>query len=165
MREQTTHSISKCPNALISWSLLGGIASLAIATTALAFDATTLADYSGEELYLRFCASCHGSQALGDGPVSRSLNVAVPDLTRIASRYGGFPTGKIRDIIDGRGIDTQSHGTREMPVWGYEFWAAEGADASAQRAARDAINKLVEHLRSIQRGDDELRAPGSVARR
>jgi hypothetical protein len=92
------------------------------------------------------------------------LNVAVPDLTRIASRYGEFPTGRVRDIIDGRGIDTLSHGTREMPVWGYEFWIEEGADAGAQKAARDAINKLVEHLRSIQRGNDELRTPGSVVR-
>ena len=93
------------------------------------------------------------------------LNVAVPDLTRIASRYGAFPTGLIHDIIDGRGIDKRSHGTREMPVWGYEFWVEEGADVNAQRAVRDAINKLVEHLRSIQRSDDELRAPGAVARR
>jgi mono/diheme cytochrome c family protein len=144
--------------------MLGGAATLVLAATAFAFDAVTLEDYSGEELYVRFCASCHGSQAMGDGPVSRSLNVAVPDLTRIASRYGGFPAGRVRDIIDGRGIDTQSHGTREMPVWGYEFWVQEGADANAQKAVRDAINKLVEHLRSIQRGSDEQRPPGSVAR-
>jgi mono/diheme cytochrome c family protein len=145
-------------------ALFGAIASLALARAALAFDAVTLEDYSGEELYLRFCASCHGSEAMGDGPVSRSLNVAVPDLTRITSRYGAFPAGLIRDTIDGRGIDKRAHGTREMPVWGYEFWVEEGADVNAQKAVRDAINKLVEHLRSIQRGDDELRTPGSVAR-
>jgi mono/diheme cytochrome c family protein len=138
---------------------------LALAGAAMAFEAVTLEDYSGEELYLRFCASCHGSEAWGDGPVSRSLNVAVPDLTRIASRYGGFPTALIRDVIDGRGIDKRAHGTREMPVWGYEFWVEGGADVNAQKASRDAINKLVEHLRSIQRGDDELRAPGAAARR
>ena len=144
--------------------MLAGIASLALAGAAMGFDAVTLEDYSGEELYVRFCASCHGSQAQGDGPVSRSLNVAVPDLTRITSRYGQFPAGLIRDVIDGRGIDKRAHGTREMPVWGYEFWVEEGGDANAQRAVRDAINKLVEHLRSIQRGDDELRPAGSVAR-
>jgi len=147
-----------------SWRVLAGLAMLA-PVAAMAFDAVTLADYSGEELYVRFCASCHGSAAMGDGPVSRSLNVAVPDLTRIASRYGGFPTGLIHDVIDGRGIDKRAHGTREMPVWGYEFWVEEGADVDAQKASRDAINKLVEHLRSLQRGDDELRAPGAVARR
>ena len=152
------------PISHCSWSVPAGIATLALAGVAMAFEAVTLDDYSGEELYLRFCASCHGSEALGDGPVSRSLNVAVPDLTRITSRYGQFPAGVIRDVIDGRGIDKRAHGTREMPVWGYEFWVEEGADVNAQRAVRDAINKLVEHLRSIQRGDDELREPGAVAR-
>jgi mono/diheme cytochrome c family protein len=145
-------------------AVLAGIASLTLVGAAMAFDAVTLEDYSGEELYLRFCASCHGTEALGNGPVSRSLNVAVPDLTKIASRYGAFPAGVIRDIIDGRGIDSRAHGTREMPVWGYEFWIEEGADVNAHKAARDAINKLVEHLRSLQRGDDDVRAPGSVAR-
>jgi mono/diheme cytochrome c family protein len=145
-------------------ALLGGIAALALAGAGMAFDAVTLEDYSGEELFVRFCASCHGSEGMGDGPVSRSLNVAVPDLTRITSRYGEFPAGLVRDVIDGRGIDTQAHGTREMPVWGVEFWVEEGGDVNAQRAARNAINKLVEHLRSIQRGDDERREPGSIAR-
>jgi mono/diheme cytochrome c family protein len=122
---------------------------------ALAFDAVTLEDYSGEELFARFCASCHGAQARGDGPVARSLNTAVPDLTTIALRYGEFPAARIRDVIDGRGIDILAHGTRTMPVWGYEFWVEEGGDVNAQRAVRNAINKLVEYLRSLQRGDEE----------
>lgn len=145
------------------WLLPACIASMALAGAALAFDAVTLEDYSGEELFGRFCASCHGTEAMGDGPVSRSLNVAVPDLTRIASRYGEFPAARIRDIIDGRGIDMGAHGTRTMPVWGYEFWVDEGADVTAQRAVRNAINKIVEHLRSLQR-DEQRRARDSVVR-
>jgi hypothetical protein len=126
-------------------------AGLLVGGAALAFDAVTLEDYSGEELFDRFCASCHGAEARGDGPVSRSLNVAVPDLTTIAVRYGEFPAGRVRDVIDGRGIDTQAHGTRTMPVWGYEFWVEEGADVDAQKAVREAITRLVEHVRSLQR--------------
>jgi len=128
---------------------------LALAGAALAFEAVTLEDYSGAELFDRFCASCHGSQAHGDGPVAASLNVAVPDLTTIGARYGEFPAMLIRDVIDGRGIDKRAHGTRTMPVWGYEFWVDEGGDVNAQRAVRDAINKLVEHLRSVQRSEGE----------
>ncbi len=115
------------------------------------FDAFTLADYSGEELYGRFCASCHGEQARGDGPVARSLRTAPPDLTTISQRHGQFPVGLISDMIDGRGVDVRAHGTREMPVWGYEFWVEEGGDVVAQRAVRDAIAKLVDYLRSVQR--------------
>lgn len=139
--------------ALIVCGLVGG--------PALAFDAVTLEDYSGAELYDRFCASCHGAQAHGDGPVSRSLNVAVPDLTTIAVRHGEFPAGQIRDIIDGRGVD--AHGTRTMPVWGYEFWVEEGGDVNAQRAVREAISRLVEHLRSLQRSEADSRDTGRAA--
>jgi mono/diheme cytochrome c family protein len=132
---------------------------LALVGAAAAFDAVTLDDYSGPELFERFCASCHGSEARGDGPVAASLNVAVPDLTTIATRYGEFPSMLVRDIIDGRGIDKRAHGTRTMPVWGYEFWVEDGGDVNAQRAVRDAINKLVEHLRSVQRNQNERSAP------
>jgi mono/diheme cytochrome c family protein len=136
-----------------------------LAGQAFAFEAVTLEDYSGAELFERFCASCHGSGARGNGPVASTLNIAVPDLTLIVSRYGGeFPTTLVRDVIDGRGIDMRAHGTRTMPVWGYEFWVEEGGDVVAQTAVRDAINKLVDYLRSIQRSDGAARGPGAPAR-
>lgn len=130
----------------------------------MAFDAVTLADYSGEELFDRFCASCHGAAARGDGPVARSLNTVVPDLTTIERRYGEFPAMLVRDVIDGRGIDVRAHGTRTMPVWGYEFWVEEGADVAAQRAVRDAINKLVDYLRSVQRADGQQAVTDTAVR-
>jgi mono/diheme cytochrome c family protein len=135
--------------ALVAVVLAGGL----FASSAMAFDAFTLADYSGEELFGRFCASCHGESARGDGPVARSLNTVVPDLTGIRARYGEFPAALVRDVIDGRGMDMRAHGTRAMPVWGYEFWVEEGGDVVAQNAVRDAINKLVDYLRSVQRED------------
>jgi mono/diheme cytochrome c family protein len=146
-----------------SWWLLAA-GGMALAGAAAAFDAVTLDDYSGAELFDRFCASCHGSEARGDGPVARSLNTAVPDLTRIAVRYGEFPAMLIRDVIDGRGVDMHAHGTRTMPVWGYEFWVDEGGDINAQRAVRNAINRIVEHLQSVQSSGDEARRVGSAAR-
>jgi cytochrome c5 len=127
---------------------------LLVGRAAVAFEAVTLEDYSGSELFDRFCASCHGSEARGDGPVSRSLNVAVPNLTTIELRYGEFPAAKIRDVIDGRGIDTHAHGTRTMPVWGYELWLAD-----------DAITRLVEYLRSVQQRAGDNAPPGRSARR
>jgi hypothetical protein len=136
-----------------------GAAALVVTAQIMALDAFTLADYSGEELFGRFCASCHGEQAHGDGPVARSLNVVVPDLTLIRARYGEFPSMLVRDTIDGRGVDIRAHGTRAMPVWGYEFWVEEGGDVTAQKAVREAITKLVDYLRSVQRdSSDSARA-------
>jgi mono/diheme cytochrome c family protein len=118
--------------------------------TAAAFDAATLADYSGEEIFNTFCASCHGESGRGDGPVARTLVNVVPNLTTIAQRYGEFPFGRIRETIDGRGVVISAHGTRQMPVWAYEFWVEEGADVNAQREARIAIDKLVDYIQSLQ---------------
>ena len=128
-----------------AWLLVG---SLVVGTaSAQPFD---LGDLSGEELFGRFCAACHGSQARGDGPVARSLSTAVPDLTRIEERNGGeFPADAVRQSIDGRSLAV-AHGTRAMPVWGYEFWIEEGADITAERDARGIIRRLVEYLADIQ---------------
>jgi len=148
-----------------SWLLAATLAAGVLAGGAAAFEAVTLEDYSGAELFERFCASCHGSGARGNGPVASSLNTVVPDLTMITSRYGGeFPATLIRDVIDGRGIDMRAHGTRAMPVWGYEFWVEEGGDVVAQTAVRDVINKLVDHLRSVQRSDEAVRGAGAPVR-
>jgi len=107
-------------------------------------------DLSGEELFQRFCSACHGPLGHGDGPVARSLNTVVPDLTRVAERRGGdFPVAEIRQIIDGRSL-VVAHGTRAMPVWGHEFWVEEGADVTAEKDAREIIRRLVEYLQEIQ---------------
>jgi hypothetical protein len=109
-----------------------------------------LKDYSGAEIFQRFCSSCHGESAHGDGPVAKTLSVAVPDLTQLYRRYGNrFPAAELRETIDGRNI-VVAHGVRTMPVWGYEFWWEEGADIEAEAAARETIDKLVEYIRSIQ---------------
>ncbi len=111
-----------------------------------------LSDYSGEEIFMRFCSSCHGETAHGDGPVAATLNVVVPDLTQLTRRYGGeFPAAELSATIDGRSL-VIAHGPRTMPVWGYEFWWEEGADREAETAARETIRKLLDYLLSIQDG-------------
>jgi mono/diheme cytochrome c family protein len=125
-------------------------AALAVVFGVAAFEAVTLTDYSGEEIFQKYCASCHGELGPGDGPVAAGLRTSVPDLTIISRRYGGFPTSLVRDTIDGRGPQIDTHGPRAMPVWGYEFWIEEGGDVDAQREMRDVVEKLVDYVRSIQ---------------
>ena len=107
--------------------------------------------YSGEETFQRFCASCHGETGRGDGPVAAGLKISVPDLTLLAQRRGNeFPESALRKIIDGREI-VIVHGTRYMPVWGYEFWLEEGADEAAQANVEIIVDNLIEYLEAIQR--------------
>ena len=118
-----------------------------ITRTSVGADYTT---YSGEKLFQRFCAACHGTQAKGDGPVASSLAVQAPNLRELTLRNKGtFPAEKIVRIIDGRTL-LNPHGSRSMPVWGDEFLRAEAGDPVAEQETADMIKKMVEYLRSIQ---------------
>jgi len=100
----------------------------------------------GPELFHAYCASCHGPDAKGDGPVASALNSKVPDLTTIAKRNGGvFPDAKVRSIIAGDEA-LAAHGSREMPIWGPIFHQIErDRDYGHVR-----MQNLVEYLQSIQ---------------
>jgi len=107
-------------------------------------------DLSGEELFGRYCSACHGQEARGDGPVAVALRAPPPNLRQLAERSDGeFPAAAVRQTIDGRAM-SGAHGTREMPIWGYEFWVEEGADRPAEQEARRIIDSIVAYLRSIQ---------------
>lgn len=113
--------------------------------------AEKIADYTGAQAYQRFCASCHGKTGTGDGPVAASLKVQVPDLTTLSRRRAGqFPVALVRRVIDGTEIKAP-HGTREMPVWGREFYAAQGADEEARWATAGLLDRLVDYVASIQK--------------
>jgi mono/diheme cytochrome c family protein len=131
------------------------VALLALPAASQAADIDPFADYSGAQLFGRFCASCHGSLGFGDGPVASSLKVMIPDLTELSKRSGGrFPDERVREMIDGRAV-LPAHGTRPMPVWGYELEAQAGAGDTPSDHPRDTaqtlIDRLVDHLRSMQR--------------
>jgi mono/diheme cytochrome c family protein len=116
--------------------------------------AARAADYvamSGKELYGRFCASCHGVEGRGDGPVAESLNVETPDLTLIARRAGGvFPRENVLRIIDGRHI-IGAHGLRTMPVWGEDLARVELGSPDQENAARLIIERLADHVALLQK--------------
>ena len=108
-------------------------------------------DFSGAELYQQFCASCHGARAFGDGPAAAPLKTAPPDLTLIAKRHGGrFPRQRIHRIIDGQSMPA-AHGSRDMPVWGWQFYGRDREDPAQRQRANELIERLVDYLRSIQR--------------
>lgn len=101
----------------------------------------------GRELYESYCASCHGIDARGNGPVAASLRIAPPDLTRIAQRNAGFfPTQKIEQIIAGE-EGAGSHGSRQMPIWGPVFSVVEWDMDFVEIRLRN----LADYLESLQR--------------
>ena len=89
------------------------------ATPTLAQDAV-----NGQDLFLRYCATCHGIEASGNGPMAGVMVIKPMDLTMLSKDNGGdFPLVRVVTRIDGRD-PLVSHGS-PMPVYGDFF---EGFD-------------------------------------
>ena len=108
----------------------------------------------GPDLFRAYCASCHGKDGKGNGPVAPTLKATVPDLTIIAvSNDGNFPVARMKRIIMGEGM-IASHGSREMPVWGPIFHQVEeDVDRGNVR-----VENLVTYLQAIQTDHSRVHA-------
>ena len=74
----------------------------------------------GGEVFMQYCATCHGVEARGDGPMNSVLVIQPTDLTQLAAENGGtFPTSRVVARIDGRD-PLVSHGS-PMPIYGQFF--------------------------------------------
>jgi mono/diheme cytochrome c family protein len=101
----------------------------------------------GKQLYREHCASCHGSDGKGGGPVASSLSTRPPDLTTLAKRHvGAFPEQYVTTVLR-FGTDISAHGSSEMPVWGPIF---EFLEHYNEEAVRRRIENLCGYLKSIQ---------------
>ena len=105
-------------------------------------------EQTSEEIYVQYCASCHGVTGVGDGPAATELRVAPPNLRLLARRNGGkFPIPKVKGSIDGRGMP-HAHGSALMPVWGRQ-WQREGATPQ-EVDIQVRVIAITNFLRSIQ---------------
>lgn len=79
----------------------------------------------GKQEFSENCASCHGLDGKGNGPMGELLRKSPPDLTLLAKQNKGvLPINRLCAVVDGAGVP--SHGSRDMPVWGREY-QIEGA--------------------------------------
>ncbi len=106
--------------------------------------------YDGQNLYLGYCASCHGPIGAGDGPMASHLASKLPDLRTLAARHDGtFPRDDLMSMIDGRNFRSV-HGAADMPVWGFQFRREEGLTDAGLRNVQARIDALVDHIESLQ---------------
>lgn len=101
----------------------------------------------GKDLFRVYCASCHGVDGRGAGPMASELRRLPPNLTSYAIHNDGvFPSERLRNVIDGRLVG--SHGTSEMPVWGDAFKRTR--DGLSEEAAKARIDAIVKYLETLQ---------------
>ena len=107
---------------------------------------------AGAATYARHCATCHGVEAMGNGPMAPVLVLQPTDLTALSARNDGvFPVKRVVMRIDGR-EPLVSHGS-PMPVYGDFF---EGEELSLKTESGQpiltspAVTDLVVYLQSLQ---------------
>jgi mono/diheme cytochrome c family protein len=97
----------------------------------------------GQKLFMTYCASCHGTDAKGNGPAAPALKKAPADLTNIPKDNGKFPALRVRRVIGGDDF-ISGHGSREMPIWGNIF--REQRDHTIATGNIYALTKYVESI-------------------
>jgi len=101
---------------------------------------------SGQEMYVAYCAACHGKEAKGNGPAAQALKQAPADLTALAKKNNGkFPELKIYDAIKGDS-NTPAHGSKDMPVWGTVFQSLSHGDSGQVQLRISNLTKYIESL-------------------
>ncbi|MFO7770400.1 c-type cytochrome [Roseovarius gahaiensis] len=107
---------------------------------------------TGEAIYDRYCAACHGATGTGDGRMRAVLTVQPSDLTALsAGNDGSFPMERVVKRIDGRD-PLVAHGS-EMPIYG-DFFDGDGAslrtDSGQPVITSTPVADLVAYLQGLQ---------------
>ncbi|MBZ5526495.1 MAG: cytochrome c [Acidobacteriia bacterium] len=107
------------------------------------------AAHSGEEMYMEYCAVCHGKTGKGDGPAASELKTAPTDLSVLAKNNGGkYPSAHVAAVLR-FGTPVPAHGTSDMPIWGRVLGtsSATGTDGAEMHLR---IHNLTEYIESLQ---------------
>ena len=84
-------------------TILGLMVTIVLWTPTMSPGQETEVIAGGELEFHRSCASCHGREGKGTGPMAKFLTMKPADLTKLSKRNGGtFPFWQVYRTIDGR---------------------------------------------------------------
>ncbi|HUO14248.1 MAG TPA: cytochrome c [Verrucomicrobiae bacterium] len=107
---------------------------------------------SGEEMYVAYCAACHGMDGKGAGPAASASKATPKDLTRLASSNGGkFPSLRVCYSILGDTRMARVHGNNDMPAWGSLFSSRYWWRTTAKAEAWMRAASLTDYVGSLQK--------------
>jgi mono/diheme cytochrome c family protein len=106
---------------------------------------------SGKDMYVAYCASCHGAEGMGDGPAATALKTPPPDLTMLARKnHGTYPATNVYEVIVSSGAALiPAHGSAQMPVWGPLF--ASMSTGSRENGIAMRAGNINDYIKGIQR--------------
>ncbi|WP_282157370.1 c-type cytochrome [Shimia thalassica] len=132
----------------MKWVSIGVGIAAGMATMAYAADAT-----HGRDLYQEHCATCHGIDLDGNGPMSGVMIIKPSSLNDLTTQNSGvFPAERVSKRIDGRD-PLVAHGS-PMPVYGHFF---EGPNVRYKTGSGEKLRlsrpvaDLMAYLESVQK--------------
>jgi len=106
---------------------------------------------SGREMYVAYCAACHGKEGRGDGPAVKALKATPTDLTALTKNHKGtFPEMHVYNTIIGDADMPAAHGEKDMPVWGNMFLSLCGANPPVAEV-HQRVRNITKYVESLQK--------------
>lgn len=107
--------------------------------------------FGGEQMYVSYCAVCHGDKGKGDGPAVAAMKAPLRDLTTLSQSNGGhFPRARVFFFILNGGSRPGRERGGEMPAWQGPFNSLcigqQGCGAQVQMR----VVRLTDYLESLQ---------------
>jgi mono/diheme cytochrome c family protein len=112
---------------------------------------------TGKDSFEFYCASCHGRDGAGDGPMVGRLKTRPPDLRFLSHKYdGSFDRERVLRFI-AEGDHGPEHRATDMLAWGPVLQGLERSD----KLVAIRIANIVDYIASLQvasrAGDQEKR--------
>src|SRR6516164_7191179 len=101
------------------------------------------------QMYVTYCAPCHGMTGEGNGPAAPAFKQAPTNLTLLAKTHGDkYPSEAVKTTLT-FGRKVQAHGDPKMPVWGSLFDSLDnGTGKSSVPTMR--IRNLTDYIKTLQ---------------
>jgi mono/diheme cytochrome c family protein len=104
---------------------------------------------SGKQMYVSYCAPCHGVDGRGHGPAASALKVAPADLAVLSkNNQGQFPRYHLESVLK-FGSEMPAHGSSAMPVWGPMLTRVDQNDNEHSKTAI-RISNLTRYIETLQ---------------
>jgi mono/diheme cytochrome c family protein len=102
---------------------------------------------SGKEMFVEYCAPCHGAEGKGNGPAAGAMKSQPTDLTQLAKKHEGkYPANSVASVLKFGG-GPGAHGSADMPVWGPLL---QSLDKFHDAVVQQRISNLVSYIESLQ---------------
>ena len=145
----TTSLVLLCAVGLIAAVLLAAVPSGSQNVTVKPKPIVYTHPDDGREMYVTYCAPCHGMTGEGIGPAAPAFKHAPANLTLLAKTHGGtYPEDTVKTTLT-FGTNVPAHGDAKMPVWGALFDSLDsGSGGSSVPKLR--IRNLTDYIKTLQ---------------